>query len=169
MNLRALLICLMVLLQPAAAHAGEALSSLAGVRTLDVSPKQFDNANIKGKPVIVAFFASWCPPCIGEFSEISKAQAALSGKDVAFIGVNLFENWSGDSDPARMARFLAKTSPNFPLVQGSEDIAFAFGQVDRIPTLVVFDAAGNETWRFVHARGASKTHATADEIIAALK
>ena len=162
---------LMIVLAPVALAAQElrALHSLKEARTLDVSAKPFDPQSVQGRPVVVAFFASWCPPCTNEFDEMSKVRASIGDRPVTFVGVNLFEAWGGKKDPARMARFIARTRPAFPLIEGSAEISAAFGTVDRIPTMVVFGPDGRESWRFVHERGASKTHATAAEIIAALK
>lgn len=172
MKTRAFIISLfMVVLAPVALAADglRALQSLKDARTLDVSAKDFEPASVKGKPVVVAFFASWCPPCTNEFDEMAKVRAAIGDRPVTFIGINLFEAWGGEKNPARMARFIARTSPNFALVEGNSEISAAFGTIDRIPTTVVFGADGDETWRFVHERGAVKTHATADEIMKALQ
>ncbi len=172
MKTRAFIISLfMIVLAPMALAADglRALQSLKDARTLDVSAKQFDAASVHGRPVVVAFFASWCPPCINEFDEMAKVQAAIGDKQVTFIGINLFEVWGSEKDPARMTRFIARTRPNFALVDGDPEISAAFGTIDRIPTVVVFGADGGETWRFVHERGAVKTHATADEIMKALQ
>ena len=172
MKTRAFIISLfMIVLAPVAFAADglRALQSLKDARTLDVSAKQFDAASVHGRPVVVAFFASWCPPCIDEFEEMAKVQSSIGDKEVIFLGINLFEAWGGEKDPARMARFIARTRPNFALVEGNPAISAAFGTIDRIPTMVVFSADGDETWRFVHERGAAKTHAIADEIMKALQ
>jgi thiol-disulfide isomerase/thioredoxin len=172
MKTRAFIISLfMMVLAPVALAADglRALQSLKDARTLDVSAKPFEPAGVRDKPVVVAFFASWCPPCTNEFDEMAKVQAAIGDRPVTFIGVNLFEAWGGEKDPARMARFIARTRPEFALVEGSPDISAAFGTIDRIPTVAVFGSDGRETWRFVHERGAIKTHATAEEIIKALQ
>jgi thiol-disulfide isomerase/thioredoxin len=168
MQIRAILICFLCLLAIPAAIAGEALRSLKGASTLEVSPEQFDESKLQDVPVAVVFFASWCPPCVAEFAEIAKVRAGPKGQNLAVVGVNLFEAWGGGQDPDRMARFLERTRPEFPLIQGNPAISAAFGTVNRIPTLVMFDAEGRETWRFVHARGAAKTYANAAEIIGAL-
>ena len=146
-----------------------ALQSLNNARTLDVSAKHFQSASVHGRPVVVAFFASWCPPCINEFEEMAKVQKVMAEKSVTFVGINLFEAWGGVKDPDRMVRFIARTRPEFPLIAGDLEISTAFGTIDRIPTTMVFGADGREVWRFVHERGASKTHATAAEIIEALQ
>lgn len=172
MKTRAFIISLlMFVLAPVALAADSlrALQSLKDARTLDVSAKQFDPASVQGRPVVVAFFASWCPPCIDEFEEMAKVQSSIGDKEVTFVGINLFEAWGGEKDPARMARFIDRTRPNFALVEGDHNISVAFGSIDRIPTMVVFSADGDETWRFVHERGATKTHAIADEIMQALQ
>lgn len=161
----------MIVLAPVALAADglRALQSLKDAPTLDVSAKAFDKASVQGRPVVVAFFASWCPPCTDEFDEMAKVRAAIGDRPVTFIGINLFEAWGGDKDPARMARFIARTRPEFALIEGNPDISAAFGTIERIPTVVVFGADGRETWRFVHERGAAKTHATAGEIMKALE
>ena len=67
----------------------------------------------------------------------------MATKPVTFIGINLFEAWGGEKDPARMARFIARTRPDFALVEGDHNISVAFGTIDRIPTtVVVFGADG---------------------------
>lgn len=172
MKTRAFIISLfMIVLAPVALAADSlrALQSLKDARTLDVSAKQFEPASVQDRPVVVAFFASWCPPCTNEFDEMAKVQAAIGDRPVTFIGINLFEAWGGEKDPARMARFIARTTPQFALIEGSPEISAAFGTIERIPTMVVFGSDGRETWRFVHERGAVKTHATAEEIIQALQ
>ena len=172
MKTRAFIISLfMIVLAPMALAADglRALQSLKDARTLDVSAKQFDAASVKDKPVVVAFFTSWCPPCTNEFDEMAKVQAAIADRSVTFIGINLFEAWGGEKDAARMARFIARTRPDFALIEGSPEISAAFGTINRIPTVAVFGADGRETWRFVHERGAAKTYATGDEIIKALQ
>lgn len=162
---------LMFVLAPVALAADglRALQSLKDARTLDVSAKQFEPQTVTGRPVVVAFFASWCPPCTDEFDVMAKVRATVGDRPVTFIGINLFEAWGGKKDPARMARFIARTRPGFPLIEGSPEISAAFGTIDRIPTMVVFGSDGKENWRFVHQRGATKTHATAEEIINALR
>ncbi len=140
-------------------------------RLLEASPALGDSdafSPSEGRPVVVTFFASWCPPCTDEFSHLNKIVANPAFADAQIVGVNVFEDFGGVKNPERMVGFLEKTDPQFTLVTGSPDIRAAFGGVDRIPTVVVFDRSGREVWRFIHVKDAEKTHATEADLIGAL-
>jgi thiol-disulfide isomerase/thioredoxin len=78
----------------------------AQANTLIPGGKSAFNARLeelKGTPLIVNKWASWCGPCEAEFA-IFQDGAVVHGKDVAFVGLN-----SGDKDPA--AEKFLKTRP----------------------------------------------------------
>ncbi len=125
-------------------------------------------SSLIGKPVVVTFFASWCPPCLPEFKTLNALKKHPGAQGVTIIAVNIFEDFSG-KNPARMQRFLNRTKPQYSVVKGSAEIREAFGGVSRIPTLIIYDNRGRESWRFIHKQGASKMTADLDEIVAALR
>ena len=107
-------------------------------RLLDGGPRAFRRrlAALKGYPVVVNKWASWCAPCRTEFP-IFQSQAVTKGKQVAFLGLN-----AGDSsDPAR--RFLRAAPVPFPsYVDPDEDIAKTIRAPANYPITVFFDARG---------------------------
>ncbi len=119
--------------------------------------------SISNKPVLVTFFASWCPPCLEEFSHLNKLAQKYQATDLRIVAINVYETWD-DNDEARMQKFLETTQPAFAAVTGSEKIREMFGGIDRIPTVYGFDRLGNPGYRFIHKRGAQKTNATFDEL-----
>lgn len=123
---------------------------------------------LDGQPVLVTFFASWCPPCLDEFQHLNAVAAKYADTPLRIVAINVFEAWD-DNDVPRMARFLDKTAPAFPVVTGSKAIRAQFGGVSRIPTVYGFNAAGELAYRFIHKRGATKTNATFDELDAAAR
>jgi cytochrome c biogenesis protein CcmG/thiol:disulfide interchange protein DsbE len=93
-------------------------------------------AKLKGHPVVINKWASWCAPCQAEFGVFEKV-GTERGKDVAFLGVN-------GTDTNRRARaFLAKRWLPFPsYTDPDEDIAQAIEAPKNYPITVFVDKDG---------------------------
>lgn len=57
----------------------------------NLSGKPIDIANLKGKVVVVNFWASWCEPCREEFEELMQLQESYGSKGLVVLAVNLAE------------------------------------------------------------------------------
>jgi cytochrome c biogenesis protein CcmG/thiol:disulfide interchange protein DsbE len=93
-------------------------------------------ASLRGHPVVVNKWASWCRPCRAEFP-IFQQVAAERGKEIAFIGLN-----SKDKAPAAR-KFLAARPLPYPSYQDpDEDIGRALKTPAAYPVTVFVDARG---------------------------
>lgn len=101
---------------------------------------------LRGYPVIVNAWASWCGPCKLEFPLFQRAAAKL-GKRVAFLGLNVGDN-TGDA-----AAYLEKAPVPYPsLVDGDFKILGAAAQgAQGLPVTIFYNAEGERT--FVHQGG----------------
>ena len=99
-------------------------------------------AQLKGRPVVVNKWASWCGPCRAEFPFLEQ-QATKQGKQIAFVGVN-----AGDKAPAAK-RFLAKFPLPYPSYEDpKEKIAQQLKAGKYYPMTVFVDAKGKTA--FIH-------------------
>jgi cytochrome c biogenesis protein CcmG, thiol:disulfide interchange protein DsbE len=109
-----------------------------GCALLDGGSKAFKArlAALKGHPVVVNKWASWCGPCRAEFPLFQKASVTL-GKQVAFVGVNSNDNF------ADAASFLKRYPVSYPSYKDpSNEVAQVFNGVIAFPTTVFYDASG---------------------------
>ena len=125
-------------------------------------------AELADKPVVVTFFASWCPPCRKEFRHLNDVVRSVGEDQLTVVAINVFESFDDNDGPRREA-FLRETQPSFFVVEGTDWTKRVFGNVNRIPTVFVFDRQGRNAFRFVHAEGASKRTATAEELMVAIR
>lgn len=92
------------------------LPALKGTQAIDI-------AALQNKPLLVTFFASWCPPCREEFSHLNRLQELYQDTDLTIVAINVFEAWD-DNDESRMDSFLEFTQPNFPTLAGPSTSEF---------------------------------------------
>lgn len=95
-------------------------------------------ADLKGKPLIVNFWATWCGPCILETPELVELAAEYKSRGLAIVGI------SYDDTPAEIKKFAAEYKVSYPLLVGRdrEDVFNAFGLADGLPMTVFIRADG---------------------------
>lgn len=146
----------------------EQIAHLAGLKQID--GRKIDARRLAGRPVLVSFFASWCPPCNAEFEHMKLLHLAHAADGLEIVAINLFEDFSGfEDDGKRLKRFLGRHTPVFPVVKGTDETARLFGNVERLPTVFVFDRQGRANLHFVHGKGAKKTNPGLDELRRAVR
>ena len=145
----------------------ERRAALAALPLLSGPPP--DGATLQDRIVVLAFFASWCPPCHPEFEHLKEIDRRHRAAGVAVVAVNIFEDFIGQTDGSRLAGFLAGKAADFTVLGEGEAVGPLFGDVARIPTVFVFGRDGRPVMRFIHAEGASKTHASLEELEAAVQ
>ncbi|RDK04750.1 redoxin [Paraburkholderia lacunae] len=124
--------------QPASAES--AVNQLWSAPVTNVDGKPESLSLLKGHPLVVNFWASWCGPCVEEMPALSRLQREYAKKGIQFVGLGV------DSDKNIQA-FLQKVKVAYPIYVtgfGGADLARAFGNTaGGLPFTVVIDAKGN--------------------------
>jgi len=77
-------------------------------RTMDGSP--FDWDSLKGKVVVIDFWATWCRPCLAAIPHLEELQKKYSDQNVSFIGFSI------DADRQALTEFLEKRKLAWPVI-----------------------------------------------------
>ena len=120
----------------AALKVGDTLPDLASFKLEGKLPDA-----LKGKIVIVDFWASWCLPCAKSFPALDELQKKY-GDRVVVLAVNV------DEKKANMEKFLAKHAVTFTVVRDAEQKLVAVVEPATMPTSFILDATGKV--RFLH-------------------
>lgn len=100
--------------------------------------------DLKGKPVILDLWATFCPPCIEEIPHLSQLQSKYP--ELQIVGLHV----GGDDDKPKVPAFVQKLKMNYSLGYPQDELTDALmNGDDRIPQTFVFDKTGKLVKRFV--------------------
>jgi len=99
--------------------------------------KEVTLSELRGKVVLVNFWATWCPPCRQEMPSMEKLYQHLKGRDFEMLAINVEEN-----GPATVEKFLEEKSHGFPILFDTDAQAQRRYDVSKYPETFVVDRNG---------------------------
>ncbi len=124
---------------PAVAKTAGETPGLFGRSMPDANGIPQSLASLKGKPVVVNFWATWCAPCVQEMPELSALQTEIAPRNIQIVGI-------GIDSPSNIKDFAGKYKITYPLyVAGMEgtELSKQFGnQAGALPYTVLIGADG---------------------------
>lgn len=94
--------------------------------------------SLRGKVVVINFWATWCGPCRAEIPAMLEVYEKLKGKGLEIVGVSLDRPGFSVVTP-----FVSKMKIVYPVVLGDDKTVEAYGNFQAIPTTFVVDRKGN--------------------------
>lgn len=125
------------------ADAAQPENLAADFTVYDASGNAVSLSDLRGKPVIVNFWASWCPPCKAELPYFDEAFQQY-GEDIVFLMVDLADGESETQEAA--ARYVSECGYAFPVYYDIFGSAANAYQLYSIPQTVAVNAAGEQVF-----------------------
>ena len=99
-----------------------------------------DLSDLRGRPLVLVFWASWCGPCVAEVPALNALHASL-GEAARILAVDSRE------DPATAEAAVRSLGIRYPVALDRDGRIAAAYRVQVLPTLLVLDAAGRVRYR----------------------
>lgn len=129
----------------------------------DINGKTVKLSSFTGKPVVINFWASWCPPCRGEMPDYENLYQKYSKKGVEFMMINLTDGERETKETAM--KFIKENHYSFPVffdTTGNASVAYA---ISAIPDSFFIDKKGKIADLYEGAIDAGKMKASIEKIM----
>ncbi len=103
----------------------------------DGTPGSLALSELRGRVVVLDFWATWCPPCLAMMPTVHELDHEWRGRGVSFVGVNS----DGGIDPAVLQEFVAQHGITYPVVLDEGDVGSLY-KVRSLPTMIVVGKDG---------------------------
>ena len=136
-----------------------ALAELPALAITDLDGRALTRADLAGRPVLVEFWATWCPPCrstLGWLGDLKRRH----GDRLAVVAIAV------QSEEPEIRKVVAGLSLPIVWAIATPEVGRAFGDVSAVPTLFLFGADGRTAAAYYGA--APTLHADAEAALAAL-
>jgi len=101
----------------------------------DLSGKTWTFAELRGKVVLVNFWATWCPPCRKEMPDLETLYERFSSKGLVVLGIS-------DEEAAKVEPFIRESQVSFPVLLDPGRKVNEMFVVEGIPKSFVYDREG---------------------------
>jgi peroxiredoxin/outer membrane lipoprotein-sorting protein len=126
----------------------------------DTSGNAVNLTALRGKVVIVDFWASWCPPCRAQMPELEKMHRELADRGLVTLGLDVGE------DSQHVAQFAKQQGYTFTLLLGAEPDTTEKYFVDGYPTTFLIDRQGRIAFRTMGGETPDKLRAAVETALA---
>lgn len=114
---------------------GKPAPELSIEKFLQAPDVEIDTEQLKGKVVILEFWATWCAPCIAQIPHLNELSEAFEHEPVRFISIT-------DEDESKVKRFLQKRKMNSWIGLDHDRSMFKEYQIRFLPTTILIDTEG---------------------------
>jgi thiol-disulfide isomerase/thioredoxin len=118
--------------------AGAIGSRLPDFSARDLHGRRISSADLRGKVVLIDFWATWCQPCKKEMPGYQKLADRFGAQGFAVIGFKL-DTMADTEEPRAFARRLGI---RYPLAVATNEIKNKFGGIEGLPTTLIYDGKG---------------------------
>lgn len=118
--------------------AGEIGSRIPDFSVKDLQGREISSTDLRGKVVLIDFWATWCQPCKQEMPGYQKLVDRYGARGFAVVGLK-FDTMVDSEDPATFAK---KIGVRYSLAVAADDLKQKFGGIEGLPTTMLYDRQG---------------------------
>ncbi len=112
----------------------------------DTSGAKVQLSSLKGKVVLLNFWATWCGPCQKEIPWFGEFAAKYKAQGFQVVGVSMDDEGSEDKGAvkawAKVKKYVVERKVPYTVVLGNDDLSKKYGTVDTLPTTFLIDRTG---------------------------
>lgn len=118
--------------------AGEIGSTLPDFSVTDLQGHPLSSTDLRGKVLLIDFWATWCQPCKKEMPGYQKLVDAYGSRGFVVVGLK-FDTMPDMEDPIEFAKGIGV---HYPLAVATDDLKQKFGGIEGLPTTMLYDRQG---------------------------
>ena len=107
----------------------------------DLSGRSISLEDYAGKPVVLNFWATWCPPCLQEMPWLEELSRKYAGSGLTILGLSV-DIESNSATPEKIAAIVKRLGVTYPVLLSDNSLKPSYGPIDLLPETFYINRRG---------------------------